>query len=184
MLDEHYNNVKALDVLNQEVFQLQMDEKETVLEWGVHLSRHIQILTASFLECFPQDYTAELKHDHFYRGLPKWYKVMVAYLKESSNERMYSDYLQAASEAEKEETMKPSCHPPVASTSKPWVMSFFPLQKLKGSQPAATPSAWVAHLEEESANKEECIGSEDPDGIQGIIEEFIVCLARAVKDAQ
>ena len=30
MLDEHYNNVKALDALNQELFQMQMGEKETV----------------------------------------------------------------------------------------------------------------------------------------------------------
>ena len=29
-----------------------------------------------------------------------------------------------------------------------------------------------------------CTESEDPDGIKGITEEFIVCLARAVKDAQ
>ena len=32
ILDEHYNNVKALDVLNQELFQLCMGEKETVLD--------------------------------------------------------------------------------------------------------------------------------------------------------
>ena len=63
-------------------------------------------------------------------------------------------------------------------------MSLFPLQKLKGSQPATTPSTWVAHLEEESGNKKECIGSEDPDGIEGVTKEFIVCLARAMKGAQ
>ena len=40
ILDECYNNVKALDVLNQELFQLQMADKETVLDWGIHLSRH------------------------------------------------------------------------------------------------------------------------------------------------
>ena len=34
ILDEHYNNVKALDTLNQELFQLQMGEKETVSEGG------------------------------------------------------------------------------------------------------------------------------------------------------
>ena len=34
ILDEHYNNVKALDALNQELFQLCMGEKETVLDWG------------------------------------------------------------------------------------------------------------------------------------------------------
>ena len=47
-----------------------------------------------------------------------------------------------------------------------------------------TPSAQVVHLEKESANKEGCIDSEDPDDIKGITEEFIVHLARAVKDAQ
>ena len=35
ILDEHYNNVKALDALNQELFQLWMADKETVLDWGV-----------------------------------------------------------------------------------------------------------------------------------------------------
>ena len=34
VLDEYYNNVKGLDALNQELFQLQMDKKETVSEWG------------------------------------------------------------------------------------------------------------------------------------------------------
>ena len=35
ILDEHYNNVKALDSLNQESFQMRMADKETVLDWGV-----------------------------------------------------------------------------------------------------------------------------------------------------
>ena len=30
ILDEHYDNIKALDALNQELFQLCMGEKETV----------------------------------------------------------------------------------------------------------------------------------------------------------
>ena len=47
-LDEHYNNVKALDTLNQELFQMRMADKETVSDWGVHLSQHLQILAASF----------------------------------------------------------------------------------------------------------------------------------------
>ena len=54
ILDEHYNNVKALDVLNQELFQLWMGEKETVLDWGVCLSRHLQVLVASFPNAFLQ----------------------------------------------------------------------------------------------------------------------------------
>ena len=80
-----------------------MGEKETGSDWGVHLSRHLQILAALFLEHFPPDRIAKLKHDHFYGGLPKWLKAMVAYLKASTYEKTYSDYLWAVREAEKEE---------------------------------------------------------------------------------
>ena len=48
--------------------------------------------------------------------------------------------------------------------------------------PTKTPAVWVAHMEEESTNKEEDAESEDPNGIEGVTEEFIVHLARAVKD--
>ena len=106
ILDEHYNNVKVLDVLNQELFQLQMADKETVLDWGICLSRHLQILAASFPDCFPPDCVAELKRDCFYGGLPKWLKVMVAYLKVGPQVRTYSDYLRAAREAEKEDSIE------------------------------------------------------------------------------
>ena len=82
--------------------------KETVSDWGVHLSRHLQVLAASFPEHFPPDHVAELKHDHFYSGLPKWLKAIVAYLKASTNEKIYFDYLLAVREAEKEEVMEPS----------------------------------------------------------------------------
>ena len=82
--------------------------------------------------------------------------------------------------------MKPSHSQTAATTttSKPTAMSFFPLQKLKGSQATKTPAVWVAHLEEEDTDKEECADSEDPEGIEDITEGIIVCLARAVKDAQ
>ena len=70
ILDEHYNNVKALDALNQELFQMQMADKETISDWGVHLSRHLQILAASFPDQFPPDRVVELKRDQFYGGLP------------------------------------------------------------------------------------------------------------------
>ena len=184
ILDEHYNNIKALDALNQELFQLQMDEKETVSDWGVHLLRHLQVLVVSFLECFLPDHIAELKHDYFYSGLPKRLKAMVAYLKGSTNEKTYSDYLWAGREAEKEEAMDLSHSQIADSTSMSKAMSFFPLWKLKGTQSTKTPAVWVVHLEEESANKEEGTESEDLNGIKGITEEFIVSLARAVKDAQ
>ena len=81
ILDEHYNNVKALDALNQQLFQLQMADKETVSDSGIHLLRHIQILAASFPDCFPPDQVEELKRDCFHGGLPKRLKVIVTYLK-------------------------------------------------------------------------------------------------------
>ena len=71
ILDKHYNNVKVLDVLNQELFQMRMADKETVSNWGVCLSRHSQILAAPFLDHFPPDHVAELKRDCFYGGLSK-----------------------------------------------------------------------------------------------------------------
>ena len=146
--------------------------------------RYLQVLAVSFLEHFPLDDVAELKCDPFYSGLPKWLKAMVAHLKASANEKTYSDYLWAAREAEKEEVMEPSHSQTVDSTSKPKLTSIFPQQKLKGTQPTRTPAVWVVHWEEESTDIEEGVESEDPDGIKGITKEFIVCLARAVKDAQ
>ena len=67
-----------------------MGEKEVVSEWGgsvkVPPNSHGFIPRMLFL-----DDVAGLKCDHFYRGLPKWFKAIVAYLKASSNEKMYSD---------------------------------------------------------------------------------------------
>ena len=87
-------------------------------------------------------------------------------------------------EAEKEEAMEPSHSQTADSTSKPKATSFFPLRKLKGTQPIKTPAVLLAHLEEKVTNKEENAESEDPDGINVMTKEFIVCLARAVKVAQ
>ena len=53
ILDKDYNNVKALDALNQELFQLWMVDKETVSDWGVCLSRHLQVLAPSCPHHFP-----------------------------------------------------------------------------------------------------------------------------------
>ena len=71
IFDEHYNNVKVLDILNKEQFQIQMADKETVSDWGICPSRHFQVLAASFPYHFPPDCVAELKKDCFYGGLPK-----------------------------------------------------------------------------------------------------------------
>ena len=96
ILYEHYNNMKALDTLNQELFQLWMADKETISDWGVHLSRHLQVLAVSFPDHFPPDQVAELKRDCFYGRLPKCLKVMVAYPKMGPQVRTYSNYLRAA----------------------------------------------------------------------------------------
>ena len=71
ILEEHCNNMKALDALNQELFQMRMADKEMVSDWGVCLSRNLQILAASFPDHFPSEHLAKLKTDCFYRGLPK-----------------------------------------------------------------------------------------------------------------
>ena len=71
------------------------------------------------------------------------------------------------------------------NTAKPRAASFFPLQKLKGTQPALNaPTVCLAHLEEESAEKDEEVEKEDPHGLDGVTEEFMVCLEMGVKDAQ
>ena len=181
ILDEHYNNLKALDTLNQELFQMHMGKKETMSDWGVHLSRHLQILTASFPECFPPDQVAKLKGDHFYGGLSKWLKAMVAYLKAGAQEKIYSNYLRAAREAEKEEMMEPSQNQMANKPSKPKATCFFPVWKLKGTQPTKIPAIRVVHVEEEGSKEEVVAESKDPDGMT---EEFIVHLARAVKETQ
>ena len=156
--------------------------RETVSDWGVHLSRHLQILAVSLLDHFPQDHVAELKRDHFYGGLPKWLKAMVAYLKVGPQVRMYSDYLRAAREAEKEDSIKlsrSSRSQPTDGPSKPRTTSFFPLRKLKGSQPfPKKPAVWLAQLDEEDAGDGKDPDSDDPDRIKGVTKDFMVSLAR------
>ena len=130
----------------------------------------------------------ELKRDHFYGGLPKQLKAMVAYLKVGPQVRTYSDYLKATREAEKEDSIKLSQSSRIQTAdgpSKPRTTSFFPLRKLKGNQPfPKKPTIWLVQLEEEDADNGEDPESDDPDGIEGVTEEFMVLLARVVKDAQ
>ena len=102
--------------------------------------------------------------------------------------RTYSDYLRAAREAEKEDLIELSWSSRIQTTdgpSKPSTTSSFPLRKLKGNQPFPKKSAvWLVQLEEVDADDGEDQESDDPDGIEGVMEEFMVQLARAVKDAQ
>ena len=113
---------------------------------------------------------------------------MVAYLKASLHKKIYSNYLQAAREMEKEDSIELSQslqNQAIDSTTKPKTNSFFPLQKLKGNQPVPKmATVCLVHLEEESTERDKEVESKDPDSIDGITEEFMVCLVRAVKDAQ
>ena len=68
----------------------------------------------------------------------------------------------------------PNCELPVSS----------PLQKFKGNQPTSkTATVHLAHLEEEDAGGDEGKESDNPGRIDGVTEEFMGHLARAVEDA-
>ena len=113
---------------------------------------------------------------------------MVAYLKAGLLVRTYSDYLRAAQEPEKEDSMELPHGPRTQATDtppKPRATSFFPLRKLKGNQPIPKkPTVHSVQLEEEDAIDDEDQESDDPSRIEGVMEEFMVHLARAVKDVQ
>ena len=56
---------------------------------------------------------------------------------------------------------------------------------MKGSQPfPKKPAVCLVQLEEEDTDDGEDLESNDPNGIEGVMEEFMVQLARVVKDAQ
>ena len=113
---------------------------------------------------------------------------MVAYLKAGLQVRTYSDYLRTAREAEKEDTIELSQSPRAPATDGPSKLratSFFPLRKLKGNQPfTKKPALCLTQLEEEGTEDGKDPESNDPDGIDGVTKEFMVRLARVVKDAQ
>ena len=113
---------------------------------------------------------------------------MVAYLKAGPQVRTYSDYLRAPREAEKEDSIElsqGSRFQTANGPSKPRTTSFFPLRKLKGNQPPSKkPTIHLAQLEEEDADDGNDPENDDPNGLKGVMEEFMVQLTRAVKDAQ
>ena len=101
---------------------------------------------------------------------------MVAYLKAGPQVTTYSDYLRATQQAEKEDFMELPWGPRSQATDtppKPRATSFFPLRKLKGNQGGLV-----------DAGDDEDQESDDPRRTKGVMEEFMVCLARAIKDSQ
>ena len=91
---------------------------------------------------------------------------MVAYLKAGLQVRMYADYLRAAREGEKKdsiELLQGSRFQTTNSSSKPRTTSFFPLRKLKGNQPPSRkPAVHLAQLEEEDVDDSKDPESDDP----------------------
>ena len=138
ILDKHYNNVKVLDALNQELFQLRMADKETVLDWGICLSRNLQVLATSLPWSFsPKSCLAELKRDCFYSrpsqviksngSLPKGRSAGETVL------RLPKGHLGGWA---KEHSIELPWGPRTQTTDgppKPRTTSFFPLRKLKGN---------------------------------------------------
>ena len=115
-------------------------------------------------------------------------KAMVAYLKANPHKKTYSDYPRAVREAEKEESMELSqnpCSQAIDNTTKPKATSLFPLWKLKGNQPVSKmATVHLEYLEEESPKRGYEEEIKDPNSIDRVTEEFMVCLAWALEDAQ
>ena len=113
---------------------------------------------------------------------------MVAYLKVGPQVRTYSDYLRAAHEAKKEDSVELPQGPRAQTTNnppKPRTISFFSLRKLKGNQTLLKkPAVHLVHLEKEDTGNDEDQESDIPSGIEGVTEEFMVHLAWAVKETQ
>ena len=113
---------------------------------------------------------------------------MVAYLKAGPKVRTYSDYLRAAREAEKKDSIELSWGSRFQTAdgpSKPRTTTFFPLRKLKSNQPPSKkPTVCLAQLKEEDVDDGDNPEHYDPNGIEGVMEEFMVQLASTVKDAQ
>ena len=188
ILDKLYNNVKALDTLNQELFQLRMVDKETVSDWGVCLSRHLQVLAASFPDCCPPDQVVELKGRLLLWQAPQVPKSNCS-LPEGrpTGEDLFqlSEGCLRSGEGRFHRAVQEPKDSDEQSCSKTMNYLFFLLWKLKGNQPTPkTPAMHLAHLEEEDAGRNKDKGSNHPDRIDRVNEEFMVHLVRAVKDTQ
>ena len=101
---------------------------------------------------------------------------MVAYLKAGVQVRTSSDYLRAASEAKKKDSIELLKGPRAQTTNnplKPRTTSFFPLKNLKGNQPLLKrPAVHLVHLEEEDVGYDEDQERNDPGRIKGVTEKL------------
>ena len=187
ILDEHYNNVKALDVLKQELFQLQMADKETVLDWGIHLSRHFQVLAVSF-------------PDHFCpRSCGRVAEIL---LLQQTSQAIKSDgnLPEGGSTGEDILRLPKGCQggwegrfygvaPKLQNPNCWWPPNQGLLASSLWGNLRATSHFWKICCPLSTFGGRGCKDSEDPEsddpgGIEGVTKEFMVQLAKAVKDAQ
>ena len=188
ILEEHYNNVKVLDALNQELFQMRMADKETVLDCGDLSLQAFTNIGSILSRPFSPRLCSRTKERSFLWWTFQTIESNGGLPEGRPQVRMYSDYLRATGEAEKEDSIelsRSSRSQPTDGPFKPRTTSFFHLRKLKGSQPfPKKPAVQLAQLDEDDTDDGKDPESDDPDGIEGVTEDFMIWLARAVKDAQ
>ena len=188
ILDKHYNNIKALDALKQELFQLWMADKETVLDRGVCLLSHLQVWLLHFqitsLLTVWQSWNAT-DSVVVYPNILKlwWHTLKPAHRK---GHILITCGLQGR-QRRKTQWSSPKAHVtklPITPPNLGWLVSSF-YRSLRGpSWHLKHPNAHLENLEEESARGDKEVESKDPNGINGVTEEFMVHLVRAVNDAQ
>ena len=182
------NNVKALDALNQELFQLRMANKETVSDWGIHLSRHHPGFSCFFPRLFSPWLSGRVKERPLLWWTPQACKS-IGGLPEGRSTGKDLLWLPKGCPGGRERRFYGAAQRPYSpdyqQCSKTVSYQFLPLWKLKGNQPTSkTPAVCLAHLEEDDDGRDEDEESNNPSGIEGVTKEFMVHLARVVKDAQ
>ena len=150
---------------------------------GVHLSRHLQILVASFQKSSHQtmllnwSMTTCMMHcrSSLKQGWPTWRLVLMR--RHTLIISMWHERLRRKRQwnplIARLQTVQASLRQWASSLYESWQALRLPRPLLWGSTPAG------GECQQRRGNE-----SKDPNGINGITDEFIVHLARAVKDAQ
>ena len=119
-------------------------------------------------------------------GCPKDLKQWWLTLK-PAHAKTYSDYLWAAREAEKEESMELSWNPQsqaIDNTAKPKLLVSSLCRGSRGISQYLKQLLCALHTWKRKVPREEEEEIKDPDTINRVTEEFMVCQAWAMKDAQ
>ena len=190
ILDKHYNNVKALDTLNQEFFQLWMGKRRRWCQnggyicWGI--SKFSQLCTQNaFCWITLPNWSMTTSTMGCLNGWKRWWHT--------SRQPLMRRCIQITFGQCGKLRRKRQWKHPIAQTAEPvqaslgwWASSLY--RKLKGTQPShrlpAVRGSRPGGGEHQAVMRRKVLRSEDPNGIKGVTEEFIVHLARGVKDAQ